>query len=238
MEKHRRQFHIGTEQVNAKGQLRLSQLLVLCQDIAAEHVEMLGYPREKTFAQGLVWVIGKTAVEISRLPVFGEEVTLETWPGQRKMFLFPRHLQMKDAKGQILFRATAMWTLLDFAKRTFAAPERYGVEVEGLLTGEEIACPSTLRFEGLQEKAILRPSFRDIDLNGHVNNTRYLDLVEDLIPVDYLLSHTPTSLHIHYRKEVRLGEQIELAYGRQGDDYRFQSDRFCCQISYKKDQAD
>ncbi len=232
MEKFSTKIFIGTEHVNALGELRLSQLLLLCQEIAAAHVEALGYPREKTFAQGIVWVIGKTHVEISRLPKYGETVTLSTWPGERKVFIFPRHLEMKDEQGKILFRATALWTLLDYKKRTFAMPAQYGVDIEGLTTGEEVECPTVLRFEGLDKKATISPSFRDIDLNGHLNNTRYLDIVEDLIPVDFLMSHSPKGLDIHYKKEVRLGEEVEVEYGKEGSDYCFCSDRFACKIEF------
>ena len=86
-----RVFRLLTEDCDVNKNLRLSRLFQFLQEISIADTERLGYPREKTLDKGLLWVVGKQRVEIKRLPVYGEEIRLETWPGEKTPFLFPRH---------------------------------------------------------------------------------------------------------------------------------------------------
>ncbi|MBQ2493774.1 MAG: hypothetical protein II520_00895, partial [Bacilli bacterium] len=80
------QEKILTEHCDPKKDLRLSSLLRLVQEASIRSVEELGYPREKTLDRGILWVVGKQRFEISRLPVYDEEVQVLTYPGKKMHF--------------------------------------------------------------------------------------------------------------------------------------------------------
>lgn len=223
---------MATEHLNARNELRSSVLLRFLQEVAGEQVTELGWGREVLLKKNIIWVIGKTHVEIARLPVFGEDIDVKTWPNKTKLFLYPRSVEALTPEGETLFKASTIWTLVDFSSRKFADTSALGMDLGYLETGTEVSCPSTLRFPDLDQKATLTPGFRDIDVNGHVNNTIYLDLVEDLIPHDFILSHSPKTIDIQYKKEIRLGESVEVRYGFIDGAYCFESDRFLCKIQY------
>ena len=50
----------------------------------------------------------------------------------------------------------------------------------------------------------------DVDYNGHMNNTNYVDMLCDYIPELEAGTHRVTVMRIHFSKEVPLGETIEI----------------------------
>ena len=60
--------------------------------------------------------------------------------------------------------------------------------------------------------------FSYTDMNGHMNNTRYFDLMEDTLPPE-LHSKRLTRIGIEYRAEARLGDEFKLRWGNEGTDW-------------------
>ena len=57
----------------------------------------------------------------------------------------------------------------------------------------------------------LRPTYSDVDFNGHMNSIRYLDRILDAMPLDYMHSHNLTDFVAAYMKEGCCDE--ELSFG-------------------------
>lgn len=223
---------LHTEHVDGKGKLRLDSMLQIFQEISIAHVSSLGMPSSFTMGKGLIWVIGKERIEIERLPEYEEEITVKTWPGKRMMFIFPRYYEIDDEKGNPLIRATSYWTLINYNTRKVADPVKEGIEVADESRGDELSCPMVLRLPELEKKTIFHPRFTDLDINGHVNNTKYMNLVQDLLPNEFLLTHDAKTLDIHWKKEIKIGDEVEINYGFYEGAYCFSSDRFVIRIEY------
>ena len=57
-----------------------------------------------------------------------------------------------------------------------------------------------------------------VDLNGHMNNTRYFDLAEDCIPAPS--EGKPLRMvQTEYASEARFGSQLQVRWGRDGGTY-------------------
>ena len=54
--------------------------------------------------------------------------------------------------------------------------------------------------------------FSQLDRNGHMNNTRYLDWLADLLPSDFHASHKVQEFTLCYLNEAKEGEEISLHY--------------------------
>ena len=59
-------------------------------------------------------------------------------------------------------------------------------------------------------QTIYTPRFSQTDLNGHVNNAAYFDLIDDLLPSDYLAAHVPAEIFCDYASEIRPGQAVRL----------------------------
>ena len=58
--------------------------------------------------------------------------------------------------------------------------------------------------------------FYDLDMNGHVNNSKYLDWVFEVMGADFLTNHIPKKINLKYVKEVRPGGMITSSYELNG----------------------
>ncbi|MBP5225456.1 MAG: hypothetical protein J6Z38_07760 [Lachnospiraceae bacterium] len=196
--------------------LRLSVLLSLIQESAIAHTEELGMGREKTLDKGLLWIVTMENIRIERLPEYDEEVTLRTWPGKTMHLLFPRYFELRDETGTPIVRASAIWSLIDEKTRGLIFPEKFGIVIEGQETGEEIPLPAPIRTGPCTEGRSFTVPYSFIDLNGHMNNTRYADLAEDCIHEETKTQRLK-SLRLEFLREVRLNEELSLSWGHEDE---------------------
>ena len=192
------------------GRMKLSTLLTCAQEVAGKHSALLGADYDYLQAKNLFWAVSRHAVQITRLPLLGETVTVETWPMPTTRVAYPRSLVAFDADGNELFRAISLWVLMDVKNRAMVLPGKSGVEVSGYLTGGELAAPHSLVPREMPNTVNRTVTYTCLDRNGHMNNTRYLDWVEDLLPASFHREATPRELVICYLNEARESQVLQL----------------------------
>lgn len=198
--------------------LRPSVLLRLIQEISIAHTEALGAGRAKTLDKGVLWVVARMKLEINRFPSYDENVTLESWAGKTMRVLFPRYYEMLDENGNRLVKASAIWLLMDEKTRRMAFPEEYGVEIPHLEKDIGISLPCGVALGPQKNKKTFAVSYSQVDINGHMNNSKYVDEAEDLLGAEYLKNHEMTSLEIEYKSEIKLGQTVTLEYTLENDE--------------------
>ncbi len=201
---------IQSSNVDAYKRLRLSSLLIMTQDISTEDIESqngLGkFCREK----GYLWVISRTHIKINRLPNYLEEITLKTYPNKARSFIFPRHYIVEDKDGNELIKMISLWFLIDKKDRK---PRIFNDSFPSFKEEtQEGELPLPKRIEPKEVKVLTSRKVlsTDIDINGHMNNTRYLDFVYDLFSNKELNEFNFKEVTINYSKEVHEGQIIDL----------------------------
>ncbi len=196
--------------VDASRRLRLSTLFTMLQEASIAHTTALGMGREKTLDKGLLWIITLQQANIYRLPVYDETVTLTSWPNRTMHLYFPRSYRLTDATGETLVEAAAVWALMDSASRRIVFPEQHGIVIDGTNDSADPPFPRPPRLPAPTQAHTFTVPYSYTDLNGHMNNTRYLDLAEDMMP-DTLRSRPIASVQIEYTGEARAGESLRLS---------------------------
>ena len=218
MSTYERRILLRSKDVDMYRRLRLSRLFELLQEAAITHTEQLGMGREMTLDRGLLWVVTMQQARITRMPVYDETVTLRSWPGKTMHVFFPRHYELTGADGETLVRANALWMLVDQQSRRMIFPDRHGIVIEGEARENELPLPvSPARLPVTRERSFTVP-YSYVDLNGHMNNTRYFDLMEDAIPAA-AAGETLRSINVEYTSEAQLGDTLSLRWG--GEDGRY-----------------
>ena len=190
--------------------LKLSSLLFYAQEVAGKHSALLGADYDALAKKNLFWAVSRHKVQITRLPRLGETITVETWPMPTTKVAYPRALAAYDAQGNELFRSISIWVLMDLSSRAMILPGKSGVDVQGLLTGTELTAPHSIVPKSLQNNAQRTVTYSCLDRNGHMNNTRYLDWVADLLPAGFHKEHTPKELVICYANEALETQVLNL----------------------------
>ena len=211
-------FRLKSKDVDLYRRLRCSRLFELLQEASIRHTELLGMGREKTLDRGLLWIVGLQRSEIRRMPEYDEEILLRSWPGKTMRLFFPRYYSLETVDGEELLRASALWSLVDQESRKLVFPDAWGVEIDGQERGDELDASSPPRRLPLSEQVHFTVPYSYVDLNGHMNNTRYFDLAQDLIPAAQEGRRLLT-VQTEYVSEARLGDDLSVRWGE--DDGRY-----------------
>ena len=204
------EFHVLGSSVDRYGRLKPSMLLYYLQEVAGIHGSALGVSFEALATRNLFWAIIRQKVQITRLPMAGETIRLETWAMPATRTYYPRSTVAYDAQGKELFRAIGMWVLMDVNTRSMVLPGKSNIQVQGMLTGSELKAPGSLAPKTLNHTNIRQVCYTDLDRNGHMNNTRSLEWIWDLLPSSFHKEHIPTAFTVCYHSEAREGDQLQL----------------------------
>ena len=205
-------FEITDLYVDCRGYLLPSKILFMMQEVAGNHFSQLAMDYETLAQRGLFWAITRIKVQITRLPQRGEKIRLETWPMPTTRVAYPRSIVAYDEAGNEVFRSITLWVLMDLGSRSMVLPGKSGIEVAGTLRGNELASPLGLPAKALANRRSRSGCFTDLDRNGHMNNTKYLDWIYDLLPTAFHTNHTIREFTLCYLNEALEGQQLELAW--------------------------
>ena len=192
------------------GRMKASWLLACVQEVAGEHSQALGASNGEYNGRRLFWAVTRHRVQIKRLPRAKETITIKTWPCPTTRVAYPRATAAYDEGGNELFRAMSLWVLMDADSRAMVLPGKSGVNVEGITLGDELDAPVSLAPAGGEQEEKRQVRFTDLDVNGHMNNTQYLNWVEDLLPAAYHKDHIAKGFTVCYLNEALEGQTLDL----------------------------
>ncbi|MDR1247811.1 MAG: acyl-ACP thioesterase [Treponema sp.] len=205
-------YPVGFTAVDESGGLTLAAAFDYFQEAAIRHAEHLGVGRDPMTALGQVWILSRLSVLLRRRPRQDERITVRTWPrGWEKLFAL-RDFDIQDEAGTPIASARSCWLIVDIEKRRPLRPQATMGKLplnEGLDAladgGKGLDAPL-----GAAKAAERTAAYSDIDFNGHMNNARYVQWVQDIVDPAALARAKTMRLDINYLREVKLGETLEL----------------------------
>lgn len=201
-------IHLQESDFDANSQLKHSRVLQLMQNLATEHAEILGFGWNKMNENGLVWVLGKIKVNyfngISK-PI--KHFKLYTWPIAPSKFFADRLFVAVDECGKQLFCAVQTWLIIDRQSRHIASSKKVEAIYRADFDETAIDCDMTVGKIRVDDEFSFSYSrtirFCDLDLNGHVNNTCYIDFA-----IDTQQSAELCGFELTYNKELLLNDTV------------------------------
>ena len=201
-------FTINDAAVDCYGRIRPSMMLFYIQEVAGRHCDLLALDYNSLAKRHLFWAVTRHRLQITRLPMSGETIRVETWPMPTTKVAYPRSVVAYDESGEEVFRAISLWVLMDLDTRAMVLPRASGIIVEGTLRGTELALPGAVIPKTFGLSGTRTVCFTDLDRNGHMNNTRYLDWAYDLLPSSFHREHTLREMTVSYSAEAREGQVL------------------------------
>lgn len=193
------------DDVDTDFRMKLPVLFQRLQRAALHHSESVGLNNEKMVEAGAVWILNRIRVNIVRMPVYRETLTVRTWHKGSVGFRAGRDFLLFSEKQQVA-AATSQWLFFDLNKKRIAkipraVSEPYTAEPEDVLGGDAIDFVVDKTFE---PRKIMTITTRegDYDPNGHVNNAAYLDYLDTLIKRSPMPTGSVTQVGIQYLKEI------------------------------------
>lgn len=206
----RQTYQISAIHLDRFGKVKPSVLLHFAQEAAGAHCFDLAVDWDTLAARHMFWAVTRHRVEFYRMPVAGETITVETWPMPTTRVAYPRSTVGYDAQGKEIFRSVSLWVLMNTDSRALVLPGKSGVTVNGELCGTELAPPGSILPATLANRVLRKVGYTELDRNGHMNNTRYLDWIDDLLPSEFHAAHSVRELTICYLAEATEGQELTL----------------------------
>ena len=194
------------------GTWRPSAIMQTMQEISGTHSELLGCGRNALIQNNMVWVLTRAEIHMDKYPRIGDRITAETFPTANRRWFFPRYYFFRDERGEALGYAATLWALMDINDRRMLPPG----DVARVLPDNSdlplpMGLPATVDTVNGEENVMRRvPMYFDLDVNQHVNNTRYLDWACDALGVDRMRAYCLKSFRVSYDNEVRPDQEISL----------------------------
>ncbi|MDR0554107.1 MAG: acyl-ACP thioesterase [Treponema sp.] len=196
--------------VDRSDRLTLASTFDFFQEAAISHAENLGVGREVMARLGRLWVLSRISVFMERRPRWGETVTVRSWPRGWEKLLAIRDYDIQDVSGRSVIRGRGSWVIMDIERRRPLRPQTV-MDTLPLNEGQD-ALPDGgggLEIRGnLHQVGERKALYSDIDYNGHVNNARYIQWIQDITEPETLERADKIRLDINYLSEVKPGETI------------------------------
>ena len=206
------EFEINDNAIDRYDRLKPSMLLYYVQEVAGKHFDVISMDYDTLAQRGMLWAIIRQKVQITRLPRRGEKIRVETWPMPTTRVAYPRSVVAYDEAGNEVFRSISIWVLMNIDTRRMVLPGKSGISVPGTLRGLELATPNALASRDLHNHRQRPVCYTDLDRNGHMNNTKYLDWIDDLLPSPFHQRHELKELTVCYLFETREGQNLDLRW--------------------------
>ena len=216
-------FIVRATDCDVQRRMRPAALFVAMQEGGERHAITLGAGYDAMMAHGLFFALTRIHVRFVRAPRCGERVVHTTWPGVSNRFFCPRYHTFTLEDGTPLASAGALWVMLDVNDRKIVSPNTVDLHFPDTSDiPSPIDLPTRLPHLGeTTERFVRTPMYSDYDVNGHVNNTRYIGDLCDALGHTALHGHYPGDLIAGYEKEIREPRPLALSLSREGDHFTF-----------------
>ncbi len=206
-----KEYKIQSSDVDMFRRLRLSRLFTFTQEAAIHHTEQLGAGRAKTLDRGFLWVVTMQHAEIKRPPVYDDEIKLISYPGKTMNVIFPRYYSFIDKNGEEIIRGSALWMLMDMNTRRMIFPDDEGIKIDVNEDVDGFPLPKPIKPEETDKTYSLTVPFSFSDINGHLTNTKYFDIAEDITD-NASSGKVPKYVAVEYSGEARFSQRIDIHY--------------------------
>ena len=201
-------YDINTYHVDFMQQLSPVSLFCFLQESAWRHANTKGFGLENLSERNEFWVLAKMRVLINKLPNWTEKIRLETWSKDPELLTAFRDFEFFDANNQTIISATSSWHILSTTthrpmKLTHFADDFPSVDRQAIAEKpQKIQLPAS---DG-KKSAVFTILPSDIDMNLHVNNTKYIQWAMDCIPPEFQKQHQLYEISANFLSESRIGE--------------------------------
>lgn len=192
--------------------LKPSALLRYVEQVSADHARAHGMDYEFFRAKHNAFLVGKQSLKVWKMPQRSEKLTLTTACEEFRKGTMKRLTSICSEAGERLALVDCRWMLVDTERgRILRAPEWSAPGFQNEELPEEL--PQVVhKSEPLTAAGERRASYSMCDLNGHINNSFYLDIACDALPQEVIESAPLSFATVKYHREVPMGQSVQVFY--------------------------
>ncbi|MES2801716.1 MAG: acyl-ACP thioesterase domain-containing protein [Bdellovibrionota bacterium] len=202
------EYKIASYFVNLRGRAGLYSLLNFIQDVGWMHARQMRVQLEPH--QG--WVFTRQSLTMNTWPKWNETITIKTWlrTPASDVFFF-RDYEIFNGETKI-GECTSTFSVIDMNTRKMVIPDLNKLAAVFREDGHHTESPEKILWQTeVTEIAQFEVRNSDLDMNNHVNNTKYAKWILDAIPLEILKSDVQlTKYEINFLAETKSGDKVTL----------------------------
>ena len=206
-------YTVTTYQVDINGRATVPALCGMMQESASRYCYENGISLEHLNPKNLTWMIIKQYVEFDNYPGWLDRVNVSTWPRTKSGIRALRDYLVTDSSGKIIAKSVTNWVLLDtVTKRPVRVDDTINhihVEDNETVFTEEKKIRVDLPDSAYNDKEF-NVRYSDLDINGHVNNIKYIEWCLDSVPADFQKEHIVENLSIEFIQETYADNTVKV----------------------------
>lgn len=218
----RHEVFIGLRDVGIGNKVTNTALLSYFEDAGGVHSSLVGYGLNDIPTVKRSWVLIGWKIKIDKRPKYGDKITIKTWSrGIDKLYAY-RDYEVLDENGNILGIATSKWVLVDTEKKRVTKIDE---QVQNAYSVENICVFDELDLEKLSEPDAYTRSTTFtvnrslIDVNDHLHNIYFMDIANEVLPMDVYKKAEFNDIRIMCKKEIKLGDTVKVFYCVKDDEH-------------------
>jgi acyl-ACP thioesterase len=208
---HSERYQVRSYEVDQQGRLQIATFLNYLQETAGGHVLVEGLESTDLLAREQTWVLARLELEVVDRPGWRDEVLVHTWAsGYHGRLLARREFLVEDPGGSAMARCASAWLYIDIESRRPLRVDRgllddFPQREERVLDTE---LPKLPAHQGEAEEHHFAVRYRDVDVNRHVNNARYVEYLVASLPAPVLVGGELERLEVNFLGEAHLGDRV------------------------------
>ena len=187
VEKYRVHYHYTDRNFN----LKLFYLAKYMQETALAAFDSIDGPRRELTEKNLAFILSKISFEFNGEIKKFDDICVETWAMPPKTASFIRNYRVyNDTTGICVVKAASAWALVNINEKTIINPNTLSENFNSRTDNEELGFAPVRRIKMPDESEIASGwellfereiFYSDIDENMHMNNTVYLDIIQNAL---------------------------------------------------------
>ena len=191
----------------------LGNLILRCANMhAGEH----GFGYHQMIAIHHAWVLSRLVIEMDSLPRTDDHFCIQTWVDRLYRQFTDRHFSILTPERKAYGHATSIWALIDTETRLPAdLTQLPNGGFSGVLMPERpspIAPMGRIRMKNAVLAYTHKAAYSDLDINGHVNSIRYIELLLNHFSPKEMTEHPIYRIEMAYCLESYCGDLLEVWY--------------------------
>ncbi|MCR4665661.1 MAG: hypothetical protein K5660_09905 [Paludibacteraceae bacterium] len=186
-------------------------------NVASKVANELGFGVKQLLPYGYTWIISRMDIEMQKIPVHGDSLTVETWIERNAHMLSTRNYRIymgKDTSGELIGQAASVWAVLDLQTRQVV--NAFDLPIfKDCVDGEELnmtRVPRMLPMKEVEAVYTSKVKYSDVDYNGHCNSCKYLENMMNVYRPSFLEKGRAMRLTISYSKEIKEGDTYMVKF--------------------------
>lgn len=193
---------------DAKGEMTLFAIMKFQEDAAEKHAEQMGLGYEEMYSKNMAFLVNSTQNTIHRMPKYNEKITIYTWSDHTKGVRFYRGFEWYNQNGEHLISGCNVYVLVDVANHRPLPSTRLYKPLECTPYGNDaISRKPHAILDNVKSVGTRKIMYTDLDLNNHLNNARYADIIQNFLP-DF--NRTIKYFCINFVKELKLDMCVDI----------------------------